>query len=492
MEILLSNRLNADQQLNAVLRAFHDIIFVLDGRGTILDYKASDPGLYFASPEQVLQRKVYDILPSKVGSSFEEAIQKILKTGEAPAVEYSFPTESGERWYEARLVPFSPDQVMAFVRDVTTHKQAEVKIQRQLQQLAALRSIDLAIASGLDLKLLLSMLLSHVTAQLQVDAASILLLDANTHTLEFAAGLGFRTSALQHTRLRLGEGFAGQAAIERKVINVPDLNGQAGFSHSPMFYKENFSAYYAVPLIAKGQVRGVFEIFHRASLSPDADWLNFLHLLAGQAAIAIDNAMMFKDLQRSNAELKLAYDATIEGWSRTLDLRGKETEGHTRRVADATVQLASNIGVSESELVHIRRGAILHDIGKVAIPDHILFKPGPLSQEEWEIMRHHPNIASDLLTPVSYLAPALDIPRYHHEKWDGSGYPNGLKGEQIPLAARLFSIVDVYDCLTSDRPFRTAWSKDSAIDYIKEQSGKYFDPKAVPPFLSLVDNLGYN
>jgi len=229
------------------------------------------------------------------------------------------------------------------------------------------------------------------------------------------------------------------------------------------------------------------EIFHRSILQPDSDWLKFLNSIAGQAAIAIDNGMMFRQLYETNMELNQAYDATIEGLMRALDLRDKETQEHTRRVSDMTVKLAMQTGVAESELIHIRRGAILHDIGKMAIPDNILFKPGPLSDEEWHVMRRHPGIALDLLSSVSYLAPALEIPHWHHEKWDGSGYPDQLQGDMIPFSARLFALVDVYDALTSNRPYRDAWSKEHALNYISNQAGHQFDPALVPTFIQFSD-----
>jgi putative nucleotidyltransferase with HDIG domain len=248
---------------------------------------------------------------------------------------------------------------------------------------------------------------------------------------------------------------------------------------------EDFVAYYAVPLVAKDKVRGVLEVFQRGPLPSDPDWLKFLEALAGQAAIAVDNAALFDSLQRSNAELARAYDKTLEGWSRALDLRDKETEGHSRRVTEMTVRLAREMGVADEELVHIHRGALLHDIGKVGIPDSILHKPGPLSDEEWATMRLHPVYAYELLRPIAFLEPALDIPYAHHEKWDGSGYPLGLKGEEIPLAARIFAIADVWDALRSNRPYRSARPREMVLAYIVEQSGKHFDPDVVEAFLRM-------
>jgi putative two-component system response regulator len=193
------------------------------------------------------------------------------------------------------------------------------------------------------------------------------------------------------------------------------------------------------------------------------------------------------NLERANAELMAAYDATILGWSRAMDLRDRETEGHSQNVAEMTVQLAEAMGISDDELIHLHRGALLHDMGKLGIPDSILHKPGKLTDEEWKVMRQHPQLAYDMLNFIGYLRPALDIPYCHHEKWDGSGYPRGLKGEAIPLAARTFAIVDVWDALTSDRPYRSAWTKEDALAYIREQSDKHFEPQVVDLFFKVID-----
>ncbi len=188
-----------------------------------------------------------------------------------------------------------------------------------------------------------------------------------------------------------------------------------------------------------------------------------------------------------NAELTGAYDATIEGWSRALDLRDKETEGHSRRVTEMTLRLARALGLPEEALVQARRGALLHDIGKMGVPDAILLKPGPLTDDEWEIMRRHPTLAYEMLSPIAFLRPALGIPYCHHEKWDGSGYPNGLVGEAIPLAARLFAVVDVWDALLSDRPYRPGWPVDRVRTHIQAGAGSHFDPQVVAAFLTLTE-----
>ena len=191
--------------------------------------------------------------------------------------------------------------------------------------------------------------------------------------------------------------------------------------------------------------------------------------------------------------MALAYDATIEGWSRALDLRDKETEGHTQRVTQQTLELARRMGIPERELTQVRYGALLHDIGKMGVPDQILLKPGQLTPEEWEVMRLHPVFAFDLLSPIRHLKEAaLDIPNCHHERWDGSGYPRGLKGEEIPFTARLFAVVDAWDAITSDRPYRQAWDKERAIAYLREYAGTYFDPQVVNEFLLMLQQKGLN
>jgi hypothetical protein len=483
----LQNLPDSDQRLEAMFQAFGDLLFILDEDGTILDYKAGDAAQLYLSPSQFLGRKIQEVYPYKVGRKYADALFNLRFVKKMILMEYSLPMTFGEGWYEARLVPLGNRQIIACIRNVTKHKQSEIKIERQLQQLAALRAIDLAITTNSDLSTTLSAILDHVRAQLKIDAASVLLLNSHNQLLEHAAGVGFYTAALMHTALPVGAGYAGMAVLERKLIHVPNLHSrQTDFLRSPYFGMENFFDYYAVPLVAKDTTLGVMEIFHRSPLSVDEEWMNFLETLAGQAAIAIDSALMFKDLQRSNGELTLAYDKTIQGWSRALDLRDKETEEHTRRVTDMTIMLARRVGIPEVEMIHIQRGSALHDIGKVAIPDNILFKHGELTEDEWEIMRRHPVFAVELLEPISYLAPAMQIPHSHHEKWDGTGYPDRLAGENIPFVARIFALADVYDALTSDRPYRLAWSKSDTLDYIQNNSGMHFDPNIVPEFLGMV------
>ncbi len=359
---------------------------------------------------------------------------------------------------------------------------------QRLDHLQALRAIDQAISSSLDMRTTLNILLTQTIAQLDVDAADVLLLNPDSNQLKLVSGRGFHTLFIES--MNLNDSFAGRAITEHLPIMRLDLETA---SQNPQFLNlwkaERFTCYWCVPLIVKEQVKGVMEVYRRAPFQPDAEWLDFIQALAGQAAIAIDSTQLFQNLQRANLELSQAYDATIEGWSRAMDLRDHETEGHTLRVTEQTLALARAMDVGDDDLTIIRRGALLHDIGKLGIPDSILLKEGQLTSEEWAEMRKHPQLAHDMLMPITYLNKAIDIPYCHHEKWDGTGYPQGLKGTQIPLFARIFAILDVWDALTNDRPYRKKWTNQQALQFIQEQSDLHFDPQVVDIFAK---NIGIN
>ena len=364
------------------------------------------------------------------------------------------------------------------------------KAQLHLKHEKALREIDLAITSNRDLSETLRVVMHQVRTRLYVDACAILLLDPQAQTLEYTGGQGFRSGLVEVTRLQLGQGRAGAAARDGRIFGRAEIESPAQIpDRAEVIAGEDVRGYFIAPLIAKGELLGALEIYHRSPIVMKTEWLKFLETLAGQTAIAIDNATLFADLQRSNADLTQAYDTTLKGWSTALDLRDKETEGHTERVTEMTVRLAERMSVGPHELVQIRRGALLHDIGKMGIPDRILLKPDQLTDEEWVLMRLHPTYACQMLRPIAYLEEALDIPYCHHEKWDGTGYPRGLKAEDIPLSARIFCIVDVYDALTSDRPYRAAWPRDKALEHIRSLSGTHFDPRVVEAFLEMVGEI---
>ena len=379
--------------------------------------------------------------------------------------------------------------VASLVDDDTDRVRSEEAREEQLQRLQALRRIDASILGSLDLKMILNTVIEECIGKFGIDAVSIYKYDQPMGILEYLSGKGFNLASWEQIQLKPSEGLAGQIFLKRKPLQIDDVASiERESTRFDQLQNENFISYIGFPLISRGEIKGILEVFTRSFFSEQENWLDYLQMLAGQAAIAIENVDQFEKLQRLNINLASAYDKTIEGWSRTLELRDEETEGHTLRVTEMTLRLAEELGVDKEDLIQIRRGALLHDIGKMGIPDSILRKPGALTDNEWELMKQHPKIAYDLLTPIKYLRPALNIPYFHHEKWDGSGYPNKLAGEQIPLEARIFAVIDVWDALCSDRPYRKAWSEEKAIAYIKEQTGKHFDPKVVDIFLELVED----
>jgi PAS domain S-box-containing protein len=230
--------------------------------------------------------------------------------------------------------------------------------------------------------------------------------------------------------------------------------------------------------LAKEKMSGVQSELIRALKESDQSRRSLL-------SVAEDQKRTDEALRKSSEDLVYAYDATLLGWSTALEMRERETAGHSLRVVQRTLELANALGIDQQEMTHIQRGALLHDIGKMGIPDSILLKPGPLTDDEWVVMRQHPSYAYRLLSNIPYLAPALEIPFFHHERWDGSGYPQGLIGENIPFKARIFAVVDVWDALSSDRPYRPAWGEGAVNKYLRDQAGKQFDPKVVEVFLRL-------
>jgi putative nucleotidyltransferase with HDIG domain len=292
------------------------------------------------------------------------------------------------------------------------------------------------------------------------------------------------------------EAFSGSTTIIRTVIDsgkpILTTNAQA----DPRFEMQysvaalQLRSILCAPLNLKDDLIGVIYVDHRGmpDVFHESD-MNLISAFADQAAVAIDNARLFEDLKAANEELQVAYEATLQGWVRALDLRDKETEGHTQRVTNLSVKLARSMGVDNGDLIHVQRGSLLHDIGKMAIPDAVLLKPDSLTEEERALIRQHPIFAYEMLKPIQFLHRAIDIPYCHHEKWDGTGYPRGIKELQIPFSARIFAIVDVWDALTSDRVYRKALPAEEVRAHLRQQSGRHFDPRVAEAFLELTASL---
>ena len=483
----------SEEKFKRLAASAQDAIIMMDGDGNISFWNDSAATVFGYDREEVIGMEVHKlIVPERFYNDFRQGFARFRTSGEGVFVGKTLELLAQKKDGAEFPVEFSVSalrirgkwQAISILRDITDRKSSEALSQQQLKNMTALSDIGMAISSTLDVRVTLKILLDRLISQLGIDAATILLLDQESLYLKCAASLGFKTRSIRNTSVRMGKGHAGQVAFEQRMLIIPDLTDTL----TNALKDEEFRSYVGVPLIAHGKVVGVLELFHCNAFDLSPEWLGFIELMAAQAAIAIDNATMFHNLQRTNTELTLAYDATLEGWGRTLEFRDEDTKGHTERVTGMTVQFARLMGLDEKEIIHLRRGAMLHDIGKIGIPDAILLKPGPLEPEEREIMQRHTIYAYELLKPIPFLRAALDIPYCHHEKWNGQGTPRGLKGEGIPLFARIFSVVDVWDALMSERPYRPAWPLEEVKEYIRARSGTDFDPQVVEIFIRYLED----
>jgi HD-GYP domain-containing protein (c-di-GMP phosphodiesterase class II) len=386
----------------------------------------------------------------------------------------------------AQTVPVGVGEMLSRVSQVVQSLEEKVNVVFELNQsqLGAFMGVGRVINSSLGLKQVLEEVMDRLVHLMQAERGFLLLKDEGGE-LKIETARGMEHESIQ-------EVFSLSRTIIRTVTDTgrPILTTNA--QSDPRFEQQLSVAAFQLrsilcaPLKLKDDLIGVIYVDHRGmpGMFRESD-MGLISAFADQAAVAIDNARLFERLVAANEELEVAYDATLNGWVRALDLRDKETEGHTQRVTSLTVQLARYMGMNEGELIHIQRGALLHDIGKMAIPDAILLKPGDLTAEERGLIRRHPLFAYEMLKPIRFLHPAIDIPYCHHEKWDGSGYPRGLKEVQIPLSARIFSVVDVYDALTSNRPYRKSIEPEKVREYLREQAGIHFDAQVVDAFLRM-------
>jgi HD-GYP domain-containing protein (c-di-GMP phosphodiesterase class II) len=361
--------------------------------------------------------------------------------------------------------------------------------ERRLRHVHALHAIDNAILASKHHDEALAVVLARGRAELDVDIALTWMIEPGAALLISGQASGLRQRSLAR-RAALHGTLAAEAAERRDVVwrVAPTGAGTQGDAlGAPHLAGEGAAFVAAAPLLANGTLLGVLEVAHRTPREPDSEWLDFLRTLAGQAAIAVDYVRVLDDLAQANDRLVEAYDTTLAGWARALDLRDHDTAGHCERVTELTVALARMVGMDNEQLIQVQRGALLHDIGKLGVPDAILLKPGALNAEERAVIEQHPVYAYEWLAPIAFLRDALEIPFAHHERWDGSGYPLGLRGEAIPLAARLFAVVDVWDALTSDRPYRGALPPEVAMAYLEAQAGTHFEPRLVALFRQLVE-----
>jgi HD-GYP domain-containing protein (c-di-GMP phosphodiesterase class II) len=378
---------------------------------------------------------------------------------------------------------------IAWIRTLTeTLSYSVIQVENQTKKVQAEYSANRILQSGMNFRETFRAIFELLSDLVDVEAAIVLKYKPALQQFDLLATHGIDARGLAKIHLYIENGLTRRTVGEGRPIQVENLlESRPDENHFNLFSQEGFQAHITIPLIGQHDLLGVIEIFWRESQYVDTWKLEILQMVGEAVAFSLEHTTIIEALKRRNEELASTYTATIEGLSRALELRDLETDGHTRRVGALTLRLTEHMQIPADQRASIQQGALLHDIGKLGIPDAVLLKPGSLTPREWKVMQQHPLYAYNILAPIVSLRESLDIPLYHHERWDGSGYPYGLAGEQIPLSARLFAVVDVYDALTSDRPYRSAWTRTQALEYLREQSGQQFDPRVVTHFLEMVN-----
>jgi PAS domain S-box-containing protein/putative nucleotidyltransferase with HDIG domain len=432
--------------------------------------------------EKLLKMEPLDIMNPKENLEVIGQIER-TESGEIDRarVEHAITTQTGETCIidlmVSRILFEGQPAVIGTAIDITNRKQRE-------HELEVISEMSESLRINIRKDEVLNTAIEKLIAILKLDGAMISLVNKPKERIDLIKAYGV-WSVLENTLQKKEQGLNGYITS----TGIPYLNNQPQFD-THFLYPElikGFGAIAGVPLLAKGEIIGSIVVGSKNRFSEND--LRLLKAIGDLTASALHRADLFEQTTRQTEELRHAYDSTLEGWALALELRDKETQGHSVRIAKMTLELAKRLNIPEDQMENIRRGALLHDIGKLGVPDTILLKNGTLTPDEWEIMKKHPIYAYNMLSQIKFFKDAIDIPHCHHEWFDGSGYPRGLEGENIPLAARIFSIVDVWDALTSTRPYREAWKKDEVLAHIINQAGTHFDPDIVNEFIQMVVDL---
>jgi PAS domain S-box-containing protein len=495
--------LASEEKLRTVVEQLYEGLILISEEGKILEWNPVMQDITGILKQEAVGKYVWDFnlgsLRDQEKSAEEKGIiaslfHEVKKSQDSPffnnPVDIRLPASGGrERIVQQILFPVVTEKefrIGATFVDVTEQRQAQERIRLEFEKIKGLRQIDSSIAAHPDINSTIEVIFNQVRNLLHVDAACLMLMNDNEQSLNNAFSYGINKQYSTCPVFSLQNSNSARTIRELQPLWFHYDNRPEDSILCRCADQHNFKTYAAAPLIVNGIPIGVFEVFLKEKFTPPQEWMDYFVTLAGQTSIAIDSFKLYHDLQQSNHALLQSYESTIQGWAKALELKDKETKGHSDRVMALACKLATRMGFTPEQLKHFRNGVYLHDIGKMGIPDAILLKPGPLTDEEWEIMRQHPVYAYNLLRGIEYLEPALEIPYSHHERWDGSGYPQGLKGKTIPLGARIFAVVDVWDALTSDRPYRAALSVEETSQYLLDNAGKLFDPQVVQQLLDMM------
>ena len=485
--------------LSTALEAAHNGIVLTDAEGIIHWVNPAFTAMTGYSQGEAVGSTPQELSANLAGDEFYQQLWETLDAGEAWQGELQIRRKDGSAYTEEQSITPVRDSTgrirhfIAIKQDVTEKRAVREALELRAQQQAALAELGQAALSDDDPTSLMQRAVDVIAQVLEVEFVSVLYLEPGGEKggekFVVQAGRGWREGVVGSLAID-----ADSATMSKYVIASgdpvisPDIRFEERFPPPAVLLEHGVRSSVAVPIDYGRETFGILGAHTATAGEHDPTDVAFMQGVANVLAASFRQRRYADALRQSYRELRNAYDATIEGWAQALDLRDHETEGHTRRVTELSVALGRELGFGEDELVNLRRGAMLHDIGKMGVPDAILHKAGPLTDEEWAIMRTHPTLAREMLVRIGFLGDAVDVPYAHHERWDGAGYPQGLAGTDIPLSARVFAVADVYDALTSDRPYRSAWPTERALEHIRREAGKHFDPAVVEAFARLISN----
>lgn len=472
-----------DEMLRLVLDTIPQFIFWKDRQSVYLGCNENFARIAGLESADEIVGKTDLEMPWRRGEAefFREVDRRVMENDRAEVhiIEPQRQADGKQAWLDTSKVPIH-DESGAVIGILGSFEDITDRIRREREQRAVVTvARSLRAADGREQ--LVHLVLEQILELLDAEGVALITPDTVTRELLIEAGTG-SWKRFVGERFPTGRGITSRVLVSGEAYVNNDPSASSGFARPQIL--ETTSSVAAVPLVNDDEVLAAVWIgCNRRIENADVELLN---AIADMTASALRRISLHERIKSFNVELMEAYDSTLEGWARALELRDSDLEGHTRRVTDLAIRVGEALGLDHEALVQLRRGALLHDIGKMAIPDSILLKEEPLTNDEWRIMRRHPEFARDMLRNIRFLKQAVEIPYCHHERWDGSGYPRGLVGEDIPLTARIFAVVDVWDAVRSDRPYREAWPTDRAIRHLESNSGTLFDPKVVETFLRVV------
>jgi len=492
----------SQSRLEAIINTAINAIITIDESQCIVLFNPSAEKVFRYTAEQVLGQPLHLLVPERFRNIHEGLVAGYGRTNVSQRsygmLDHLFGLRSnGEEFpmeaYISQSVVRGKKYYTVILQDVTDRKRAESALRNRATELESLVAVSTSLRASSTVAEMIPIVIREATRVAHAANGSIFLLEQSSGDLVSRGWYSAENdsftqldeeNAVRHT---IYEGVTGYVARTGQIYSTDHMQEDP----LPVFLSgeaerlAGITSGLSLPLRAHDSIVGVLHVALREKRLFTETEIRLLTAIAEMAGNALQRASLLEKTLQQAKDLSDAYDNTLAGWARALELRDELTEGHTRRVTALTVKLSQAMGIPSDDLVQIQRGAILHDIGKMGIPDEILLKRGPLSFEEAAVMRRHPQFAFEMLYPIAFLRPALDIPYCHHEKWDGSGYPRGLKGDEIPLAARIFAVADVWDAITSDRPYRGAWPRNKALEYMRSESGKYFDPRVLEVFFSI-------